>query len=100
MNDWFERSSQEYALKPKIIFPYDAGKALAPSNDCDGGCDGDCACALPSSHFASANAAWQIPTGWNTVNLVHSAQVQILPLVQGTWVIAAPGTLVGWAVMN
>ena len=80
-------------MKPKIIIPENGGQGTVT-----GGCDGDCACALPDISPQKANRPVQLD-GTRTVYQTRG-QVDSLPLSDNYWVILAPQSQPGWAVVN
>lgn len=85
-------------MKPKITFKYcskDAKGSLG--SDC---CDGDCACALPVSSRQGESFTEQMPPGWSPLGLQQVPQARTWQAAENAWVLAAPGAVAGWAVLN
>lgn len=88
-------SHKDYAMKPKIIFLDHEEQDLVP-----GGCDGDCACALPD---VETKTPVQIKTAnWNDISDIYrtKGQVTSIPLSDNLWVALVPQSQLGWAVVN
>lgn len=60
---------------------------------CDGGCD--CACALPSTSTSILESEERL-----LINLCQVEQMTLRHLAKDSWLLTAPGTLAGWAVVN
>lgn len=83
-------------MKPIIIIP---AKDLAHYSGCEG-CDGDCACALPTSYFKTAPLSYDVPAGWKPDALKQAAQFTTLPVSEEFSVLSAAGAGAGWVVVN
>lgn len=85
--------SKEYAMKPKIILPENDGQGTVT-----GGCDGDCACALPDVNQQKTNRPVQL----DAMHSVYQTKGQVvcLPLSDNFWIVLAPQSQSGWAVVN
>lgn len=85
-------------MKPIILIP----DTLTPPTHYSGceGCDGDCACALPTSYLEIAPVLYDVPGGWKPNSLKQTAQFTTLPVSENFSVLAAPGARAGWVVAN
>lgn len=82
-------------MKPKIIFPKKNGQSST-----NGGCDGDCACTLPDLGQKATHRIQPVSREELSGAYHIRGQVDSLPLSDNFWVILAPQSQPGWAVVN
>lgn len=84
-------------MKPTVLFP--ARRAKSQGYSCEG-CDADCACALPVSSRQGESFTEQMPPDWYPLGLRQVAQARTWQAAENAWVLASPGAMAGWAVLN
>jgi uncharacterized protein len=92
---YISNREKEYAMKPQIIFPENDGQGSV-----SGGCDGDCACALPDLTQEKRHSTAAVK--FTRLHAIYQIRGQISrqPLSNDFWVLMAPQSQPGWAVVN